>query len=88
MEFTTIFIVIVVIIYLSKNERGKRITNHVGGAVEHLAASADKAAEALERQCDELLQPDTPEEKAELKAKLSKVKTSTKAVVNDYDDAL
>lgn len=88
MELTSIFVIVIVIIYLSKNEKGKAVVNHFGNTAVHLAASADKASAALERQCDELLLSDEEAAAAKsiAKAKLAKAKTK-KTVVDDYDDA-
>lgn len=89
MEIPSIIILGIIIIYLSKNEKGKQITEHVGDTAVHLAASANKASAALERQCDELLLNDEEAAAAKACAKAKIAKTSkAKAVVNDYDDAL
>ena len=85
MELTTIFIIIIVLVYATKNTKGKQVVEHCGNTMVHLAASADKASAALERQCDELLSEET--NKDELKAKLAKSSKAKKVVTEDYDDA-
>lgn len=83
MELTTIFILVIILIFLMKNEKGKKVVHHFGNAAVHVAASADKATAALERQCDELLSDTEAEEsKKALKAKIAKAKT----VADDFSD--
>ena len=99
MELTTIFILIIVLVFLMKNEKGKKIVHHFSNAAVHVAASADKATAALERQCDELLMSDEEAEalKAEVRASMAeeaeakpKAKASKKAktVADDFSDAI
>lgn len=88
MELSTLLIVIIVIIYLTKNEKGKRFVDHCGNTAVNLAASADDASKALHRQCQELLLSD---EEAEEKSKAVKAKLAAaakaKVVEDNYDDA-
>lgn len=86
MELTTIFIIVIVLVYATKNNKGKEIANNMGNAAVHLSAAASKASAALERQCDELLLSDAELEKlkAEAKAKLAKAET----IAEDYSDIL
>lgn len=86
MELTSIIIVVIALGYFTKNAKGRQITDHLGNTAVHLAASADKASAALERQCDELLMSDeeATAAKARAKAKIAKAK---KVVAEDYDDA-
>lgn len=84
MELGTILIIVIALGYFTKNEKGRKVLDHTGNAAVHLAASADKASAALERQCDLLLSDEAAaESKAKLKAKIAKAKT----VVENYDDA-
>ena len=73
MELGTILIIVIALGYFTKNEKGRKILDHTGNAAVHLAASADKASAALERQCDELLTDE------EAKTKSAKVKEQLKA---------
>ena len=81
MELTSLILIAIALVYITKNEKGRKVLDHAGNTAVHLAASADKASAALEKQCDELLAPEAPEAKAELKAKL------VKKSIDDYDDA-
>lgn len=85
MELTTIFIIVIALVYLSKNDKGKQVVNHLGNTAVNLAASADDASAALHKQCHELLMTDAEAEaaKAKAKAKIAKAKT----VDEDLDDA-
>lgn len=87
MEFSGILILIVVVIYFTKNDKGKEIVSNVGDTAVHLSAAANKASAALERQCDELLLSDAELEKlkTEAKAKLAKAETIAE---DDYSDIL
>ena len=94
MELTTIFILVIVLIFLMKNEKGRKVVDHFGNTAVHIAASADKASAALERPCDELLSDKEAEAlKAEVQAsmaeeaKAAKPKVKAKAVIEDLDDA-
>ena len=87
MEFTTIIILGVILVYFTKNAKGKEIVNNVGDTAVHLSAAANKASEALERQCNEPLMSD---EEAASKAKAAKAKiakASKAKTVDNYDDA-
>ena len=86
MEFTSIIIIIIALGYFTKNAKGKQITDHLGNTAVHLAASADKASAALEKQCDELLMTDAEAEAAKARAK-AKIAKAKKVVTEDYDDA-
>lgn len=84
MELSGLIIIAIALVYLTKNSRGKQVLDNFGDAAVEISAAAKSASTALHKQCDELLQPDTPEEKAQLKAKLAK-KTEDDA---DYSDIL
>lgn len=97
MEIPSIIILVIVLIFLMKNEKGRKVVDHFGNTAVHIAASADKASAALERQCDELLSDKEAEALkaevmadmvAEAKATKPKVKASkkAKAIVEDLDD--
>lgn len=88
MELGTILIIVIALGYFTKNEKGRKVLDHTGNAAVHLAASADKASAALERQCDALLLSDAELEKlkTEAKAKLAKAKADN--VADDYSDIL
>ena len=86
MELGTILIIVIALGYFTKNEKGKQVLDHAGNTAVHLAASADKASAALERQCDLLLS----DEEAKAKSQQVKAKLAAKAkevVAEDYDDA-
>ena len=85
MELTTIFVIVIALVYLSKNDKGKQVVNHLGNTAVNLAASADDASAALHKQCHELLSDEAAAKaKAEAKAKIAKAE---KVVAEDYDDA-
>lgn len=88
MELTSLLVIAIVIIYLSKNEKGKAVVNHFGNTAVHLAASADKASAALERQCDELLMSDEEAAEAKIRAKAKIAKAKAKKDLEDLEDAL
>lgn len=85
MELTSIFVIVIALVYLSKNSKGKQFVDHCGNTMVNLSAAADDASAALQKQCHELLM--TNEEaaaaKTVAKAKIAKAKT----VVDNYDDA-
>lgn len=85
MELGTILIIVIALGYATKNAKGKQVVEHCGNTMVHLAASADKASAALEKQCDELLMSDAEVEAAKAKAK---AKLSAKTVADDYSDAI
>lgn len=89
MELGTIIIIAIVVIYATKNEKGREVVNNLGDTAVHLSASASKASAALEKQCDELLMSDAEVEavKAKTKAKLAKA-SKAKVVEENYDDIL
>ena len=84
MELVSIIILVVVLIYLMKNSKGKEIINHVGNAAVNVAASADSASAALRKQCDELLLSDEEAAAAKIRAKAKIAKAKATA---DYSDA-
>lgn len=86
MEFSSLLIIVIVIIYATKNAKGKQVVEHCGNTMVHLAASADKASAALEKQCDELLMSDEEATAAKTRAK-AKIAKAKKVVTEDYDDA-
>lgn len=87
MEFSSLLIIAIVVIYATKNAKGKKVAEHCGNTMVHLAASADKASAALERQCDLLLSDEEmAEASAKAKAKLAKAKADN--VADDYSDIL
>lgn len=96
METLAIIVIIIVLVYVTKNEKGKKVVDHFGNAAVHIAASADKASAALERQCDELLSDKEAEAlKAEVQASMAEEVKATKAKlakktedIADYSDIL
>lgn len=87
MEFSSLLIIAIVLVYVTKNAKGKQVVEHCGNTMVHLAASADKASAALERQCDELLMSDAEAEAAKARAKAKIAKASKAKTVDNYDDA-
>lgn len=97
MELITLLLILVALVYLTKNAKGKAVVDHLGNTAVHLAASADKASAALERQCDELLSDKEAEAlKAEVQASMAeeakatkpKAKAKAKKDLEDLEDAL
>lgn len=89
MELLPVIILIVALGYLTKNSRGKQILDNVGDTAVELSAAAKSASTALHKQCDELLQPDSDEDKAALKAKIKPAKAkAAKKDLEDLEDAL
>ena len=86
MELVSILILVIAVIYLTKNAKGKQVVEHLGNTAVNLAASADDASAALHKQCRELLMTDeeATEAKAHAKAKLQKAE----AIAEDYSDIL
>jgi hypothetical protein len=85
MELTSLLIIIVALVYLAKNSKGKQFMDHCGNTMVNLSAAADDASAALHKQCHELLSDEAAAKaKAEAKAKIAKAK---KVVAEDYDDA-
>ena len=96
MELTSLLIIAIVLVYLTKNNRGKQVLNNFGDAAVEVSAATKSAATALHRQCDELLSDSEAEAlKAEVmaemaeEAKTAKPKAAKKAkkYVEDLDDA-
>ena len=87
MELISVLILIVVLVYLTKNTKGKAVMDHLGNTAVNLAASADDASAALHKQCHELLMSDEEAEaaKARVKAKLAAEKADN---IADYSDIL
>lgn len=95
MEIPSIIIIAIVLVYLTKNNRGKQVLNNFGDAAVEVSAATKSAATALHRQCDELLSDKEAEAlKAEVQAamvaeaKATKPKASKKAktVADDFSD--
>lgn len=86
MELVSVLVIIIVLVYVTKNAKGKQVVEHLGNTAVNLAASADDASAALHKQCHELLM--TNEEAAEAKTRAkAKIAKAKKVVAEDYDDA-
>lgn len=87
MELTSLLIIIVALVYLAKNSKGKQFMDHCGNTMVNLSAAADDASAALQKQCHELLMSDEQAEAAKAKAKVKLTKAETVAE-DDYSDIL
>lgn len=78
-----LLIVIIVVVYLAKNAKGRAVIDNLGDTAVELSAASKSAATALHRQCDELMNnEEAAAATAKAKAKLNKAKS-----VDNYDDA-
>jgi hypothetical protein len=87
MELVSVLVIIIVLVYVTKNAKGKQVVEHLGNTAVNLAASADDASAALHKQCHELLMSNEEAEAAKAKAKAKIAKASKAKTVDNYDDA-
>lgn len=86
MELTSLLIIIVALVYLTKNSKGKQFMDHCGNTMVNLSAAADDASAALHKQCHELLSDEAAAAaKTVAKAKIAKAETIAE---DDYSDIL
>lgn len=87
MELTSLLIIIIVLVYLAKNSKGKQFMDHCGNTMVNLSAAADDASAALHKQCHELLMTNEEAAEAKARAKAKIAKASKAKTVDNYDDA-
>lgn len=87
MELVSVLVIIIILVYVTKNAKGKQVVEHLGNTAVNLAASADDASAALHKQCHELLMTNEEAVEAKARAKAKIAKASKAKTVDNYDDA-